>query len=261
LPSFDDIHERAHALWDDLADFEASQADDALRHLMARVCELVDGQDAIWVGAVRMAGNFPGDPVNGWRPRTIRHMRPTPPILDASREQVQKLEAGNVDETTVKNVAGAGSFRVNRLADLVSGEWFDSPYYHRYYRGMGIGDAIWAGIPVNEDAESYFGVQRGVEHPFFTPAERDAVAYVLRGLKWFFRQQMLGHGLLVANAPLTPVERQVLQGLLTGLSEKEIAAAQGQSYHTTHEYVTAIYRKFDVNNRAALMALWLGKSV
>lgn len=63
-----------------------------------------------------------------------------------------------------------------------------------------------------------------------------------------------------ASSPLTPVERQVLQSLLTGLSEKAIASAQSQSYHTTHEYVTSIYRKFGVNNRAALMALWLGKS-
>jgi len=47
---------------------------------------------------------------------------------------------------------------------------------------------------------------------------------------------------------------------LTGLPEKEIAAAQGHSYHTTHEYVSAIFRKFGVSNRSALMALWLGRA-
>lgn len=260
MPSVELLQERAHALWDELADFEASQADDALRHLMAGLCGLVDAQNAVWVGAVRLAGNFPGDPVKGWRPRTIRHMQPSPSILDATKEQEKQLEAGRVDETTVKNVAGAGTFRVNRLVDLTSAEWLESDYYQCYYRGVGIADTIWAGIPINEDAESYFGIHRHIGRPFFTEEDREAVAGALRGLKWFLRQQMLSHGLLVAHTPLTPVERQVLQGLLTGLSEKEIAAAQDQSYHTTHEYVTAIYRKYGVNNRAALMSLWLGKA-
>lgn len=249
-----------YALWDALADFDAADSDAALDYLMKSLCELVDAQNAVWIGAVRLAGNFPDDPVKGWRPRTIRHMRPTSPILVASREQKKKLEAGSVDETTVQNVAGAGTFRVKRLVDLVSAEWLESDYYHCYYRGMGIADTIWAGVPINEDAECYFGIHRHIGHPFFATEERDAVADALRGLKWFLRQQMLSHGLLVANAPLTPVERQVLQGLLSGLSEKEIATAQNQSYHTTHEYVTAIYRKYGVSNRAALMALWLGKA-
>ncbi len=55
-------------------------------------------------------------------------------------------------------------------------------------------------------------------------------------------------------------EREVLGGLLGGLSEKQIAAARHQSPHTTHEYVTNIYRKFGISNRAALMSIWLGKA-
>jgi DNA-binding CsgD family transcriptional regulator len=70
---------------------------------------------------------------------------------------------------------------------------------------------------------------------------------------------MLAHGLMVASAPLTPTERDVLQELLTGQPEKLIAAALGKSYHTVHEYVASIFRKFGVGNRAALMALWLGR--
>ena len=96
--------------------------------------------------------------------------------------------------------------------------------------------------------------------PPFTESERDVIAFALRGIKWFHRQLLLSHGLLVANTPLTPVERHVLQGLLTGLAEKEIAAAQGHSYHTTHRHVSSIFRKFGVNNRSALMALWLGRA-
>ena len=123
------------------------------------------------------------------------------------------------------------------------------PFYHSYYQSCGHRDAVYVAFPVNEDAESYFGLFRATGQPPFTAEERDTLAYALRGIKWFHRQLLLSHGLLVASTPLTPVERRVLQSLMTGLAEKEIAAAQGQSYHTTHEYVSAIFRKFGVNNR------------
>lgn len=252
--------ERIHTLWDELADFDAARIDDALAHLLNGLCTLVDAQNACWFGAVRMTDILPGDPVHGWRPRPVRYLHPSSPLNDVAKEQVKLLEQGSVDATTIRNVELAGSFRANRLVDLVPETWFDSAYYRACYRGIGHDDAIWAAFPVNQDAECYFGIFRDSAHGRFTEPDRDTIAYALRGLKWFHRQQMLGHGLLVASSPLTPVERSVLQGLLTGLSEKQIATAQGQSYHTTHEYVAGLFRKFAVNNRAALMALWLGKA-
>ena len=252
--------ERVHALWDELADFDAASNDVALIHLLAAICELVEAQNATWFGAVRMADVLPGDPVGGWRPRMIRHLHPTPPIHKTAVEQTEMLEQGSVDITTVRNVELAGRFRANRLIDLVPESWFQSTYYRTYYLVIGQIDAIWAGIPVNEDAEVYIGVHRNATHRRFSETDREIVAYALRGLKWFHRQQMLGQGLLVAKSPLSPVERSVLQGLLAGLSEKQVAATQGHSYHTTHEYVCSQYRKFGVKNRAGLMALWLGKS-
>jgi len=66
---------------------------------------------------------------------------------------------------------------------------------------------------------------------------------------------MLSHGLLIAETPLTPTERKAPHHLLTGGSEKEIAAQVGQSYNTTHEHVGTLYRKLGVKNRSALMAL------
>src|SRR5688572_19751070 len=58
---------------------------------------------------------------------------------------------------------------------------------------------------------------------------------------------------------LAPRQRQVLYRLKTGRPEKEIAAELGLSVHTAHGYVTAVYRRFGVNSRAELMALWLGE--
>jgi hypothetical protein len=63
----------------------------------------------------------------------------------------------------IHNLDGAGSFRANRLLDLVGPERFESFYYRTYYRGVGHEDAVWVAFPV-KDAGSWFGIFRGQEH-------------------------------------------------------------------------------------------------
>jgi DNA-binding CsgD family transcriptional regulator len=55
-------------------------------------------------------------------------------------------------------------------------------------------------------------------------------------------------------------ERQTLDCLLEGDSEKEIAARLGLSPATVHEYVTALYRRFGVHSRGQLLAHVLKRS-
>lgn len=248
-----------HTLWDELADFDAAHSDEALSHLMRGLCKVAGAWNVSWLGAVRLDATSSVDPLKGWRPRLVRFLHPSVLLDDAVREQVDDLEQGVLDVTTVRNIEGAGSFRASRLRDLVDVTWFESSYYQTYYQAVGKVDAVWVAFPVNKDAESWFGIFRGADMPPFSTTERDVLAYALRGIKWFHRQLMLSHGLLVAATMLTPAERRVLHLLLTGRTEKQIAAEIERSYHTVHECVTAIFRKFGVNNRAALMALWLGK--
>ena len=71
---------------------------------------------------------------------------------------------------------------------------------------------------------------------------------------------MMSSGLLLASSPLTAGERRVLHGLLTEASEREIADQLQLAPSTTHQHVTAIFRKFGVRSRAALMSLWIGRA-
>ena len=253
------IRERIHTIWDTLAGFDAAKIDEALAFLQTSLCELINAQNADWIGVVRLA-SLPSDPINGWRPPVIRVLRHNEKFLESVKKQRKNLERGIVNDVIIRIVDMSGRFRACRLCDVMSAEWFDTPFYRSYYRDCGHRDAIYVAFPVNEDAESWFGLFRATGQPPFTVAERDTLAYALRGIKWFHRQLLLSHGLLVASTPLTPVERRVLQWLMTGLAEKEIASTQGRSYHTTHENVSSIFRKFGVNNRSALMALWLGQT-
>lgn len=248
-----------YKLWDEVARFDVADTEMARNHLLSGICTLVGACNATWVGAVRLGDPQPGDPVQGWRPRAMRHLHANPPIEALAKEQAAMLEAGCVDHTTIANVAGSGAFRVSLLSELAPEGWFEGDYYRTFYLAAGHRDAIWAGVPVNEDAESYFGFYRGTDQPPYGEAEKDIVGFALRGLAHFHRTQMLGEGLGIATAPLTPLERRVLQGLLQGLSDKEIALGLEQSVHTVREYARRIFRKYDVKSRTALMALWLGR--
>ena len=53
---------------------------------------------------------------------------------------------------------------------------------------------------------------------------------------------------------LTPRERQVLQGIVDGLSDKEISTRLNLSTLTIRTYVKHVYRKMQVNSRTQLLS-------
>jgi DNA-binding NarL/FixJ family response regulator len=72
---------------------------------------------------------------------------------------------------------------------------------------------------------------------------------------------LLGRELLVTTQPnlhgLSPRLRELLERLLVGDSEKEVALWLGLSAGTVHQYVKQVYRHFGVSSRAELMAYFL----
>lgn len=254
---FSEKKHKIYALWDRLSEFEVAEADASMRFLLQGLCDLVSASTGQSVIGLRI-GDRDDDAVGGWRACSATHLHPSPDLLHIHRVYARLLEAGEMDVCTQNNIAGAGTWRVNRLVDLAPTEWFGSRAHQELYTSLDRHDAMWGGCPINDDAELYIGLFRGASQPPFTVEERELASFAMRGLKWYCRMFLLDHGLCVADAPLTPAERDVLRGLLRGNSEKEVAAVLGQSPHTTHGHVKAIYRKFNVKNRSSLMALWLG---
>ncbi|MBB4120748.1 response regulator transcription factor [Martelella radicis] len=251
--------ERIYALWDELSDFEASRMPEARVHLLSTVCNMIDARQANWIGAVRLAGNMHRDPLFGWRPRSHSALYPDAETARTIQEAFALMEKGEPDITTIRNAELAGQFRVFMLDELATPEWFESYSYKTFYRSLDRLDSIWVGIPINADAEIQIGFHRALSQPRFSERERRIVAHALRGIRWFYRLQMLSEGIGVASEPLTPMESKVLCDLLQGLSERQIAENNGQSPHTVHDHVKRIYRKYGVSSRASLMALWLGQ--
>ncbi|MEM5471205.1 helix-turn-helix transcriptional regulator [Hoeflea sp. AS60] len=257
LPNADEIY----ALWNELADFDAGDIWASRSYLLKTVCDLIDAQNADWIGCVRLGSSDSRDPMKGWRPLTRFTLIPSRNTSQAIDEAFAEMEKGEPDITTARNVELAGTFRVLLLSELATPGWFDGPSYQRFYRALDRKDSIWAGIPINEDAEIQIGFHRGFDKPAFSEKDKAFVVHALRGLRWFFKHQMLGEGAGVASSPLTTTEQVVLQGLLLGLTERQIAEQNSQSPHTTHDHVKRIFRKYGVSSRSALMALWLGKGL
>lgn len=55
-------------------------------------------------------------------------------------------------------------------------------------------------------------------------------------------------------ADLSPRHRQMLDAVMTGASEKQIADKLGISPHTAHQYIKELFRHFGVTSRPELMA-------
>lgn len=252
---------RIYEMWDRLSDLPPARVREGVQLLLASLCELLGADDACWSAAVRQSEVPREDLLQGWRPRMAQGLRSEGPIERAFAQGLKRLRTHNQpDVTTIAHARAAGQFRVCRLCDNVPASWFQSDFYRSVYLESGLGDAMHAATPITATVEAYVVIARGPEAPRFSEAERDLFGRALQGLRWFHRRALLSHGLLVAAVPLTITERAVLDVLLTGRTEKEIAAVLQRSFHTTREHIASIYRKFGVNNRAQLMALWLGET-
>lgn len=63
-----------------------------------------------------------------------------------------------------------------------------------------------------------------------------------------------------ALTQLSEAQRRVLDLLLSGRSEKKVAAKLDLSPHTVHNHIKEIYRRFEVSSRAELLALFVSDS-
>jgi DNA-binding CsgD family transcriptional regulator len=242
-------HERVHRLWDELSEFGAWEWEKALVHMLRRLVELIPASNAGWVAVMRVDPDAPtGDPLYGWRPQTMKLLRAEPGLKLGTRHEGAQIDHCASDWTAIAAMRDAGSHRVLRLGGGLC------PAARRR-------DALYTFIPMDGSTEAVISLFRDSDFRRFSSSDEALAEYALRSLKWFQWRVLLGHGLMFASAPLTRTERRVLQALLEGEAEKVVASRLRMSYSSTHDHVANIYKKFGINSRAELMALWLGKRV
>lgn len=238
---------------------ELSDPEQALPHLLDRLRDLVGCRCGLWVAGKRVDAPADGDPLLGWRVAARLNNEPDPAaeqLTDAWARQTSNYVA---DPHTQAAVRGHGRHRAFLRTEVVDNKtWNHSPQVQEVLRPIGICDRVQAAFTVNPQVEIHVGLDRSSGDRPFGPRERELLRTAVEGLGWFHRRLARLHGLTTARATLSGRERQVLAALLTGASEKQIAHQLGLTLGATHQYVVAVYRKFDVGSRAELMAQWLG---
>jgi DNA-binding CsgD family transcriptional regulator len=151
---------------------------------------------------------------------------------------------------------------VHRISDSLSRQAFQrSPLYADYYRRIGI-DCVLA-MPVYQSEGwlvSWVLNRRGRDF-----SERDAalldqvrtpLARYFQHTDWMARLAPSTHDapsmpVLSAHAPLTAREREVLQWVAAGKTDRDVAAIVGASVRTVHKHLQNIYAKLGVETRTA----------
>lgn len=116
-------------------------------------------------------------------------------------------------------------------------------------------------LPMRAGMRMHLTLMRAAGGEVFTEAHRSLLETALAGLTRWLHWLTLSHGPVLTTGPLPPHQRKVLLLLLTGLSEKQIAAKLDLSTNTAHQYVTSLYRRFGVRNRPSLTAQWLNATL
>ncbi len=218
------------------------------RHLMTRICELVDGRMAL-VGVIRPVGAA-GNPeivscvVGGW-------------FDDQARSVYERYVDGEcaADPTlaALKNLVGQTVVRT-REELMCDREWYRNPHVAEVRREADLDGYLTGVYPLAERGLlASFAVSRPWGAARFGMRERTLLSLLNSELGWFYRQLHRGlDGNAISRLP--PRLKQTLDALTIGLSEKQAARKLRLSRHTVHDYVKELHRRFDVSSRGELLA-------
>ena len=248
-------------LRDKLAAFHASEFDPTAAYLMSELQVMLEAQGGFVILAKKQPKLDPEiDPLLGWRPA---HVSTSGARSAEQQEIVNRWMAEKqllVDPITQTNLqlAGTGT-RTHWMCDPAEIKRVEGTPTEQLNRLLGVTDRVWGATTIRPDVEVWCGATREGGDPFHI-GHQALVQAVLASLRPVFRNWVLLFGLVGTRKPLSPRERQVLAGLLRGDPEKAIAADLGLKNGSLHQVVIAIYRKFGVGSRAALVSKWLQDS-
>jgi len=136
--------------------------------------------------------------------------------------------------------------------------WYRSRTYNEIHKPAGIDDSI---ISIARHATRPLTLSIWAHR---APGDAD---FTRR--EWWLLHVITGHAAAMLDdilalprdelEALTPRQRQTLDRLLAGDSEKQVALALGIKRSTVHEHVLAIYRALEVSSRAELLARFVGR--
>jgi DNA-binding CsgD family transcriptional regulator len=135
-----------------------------------------------------------------------------------------------------------------RISDLVAPRVFHAtPLYNEYYRPIRIRYTM--AVPIYVDRRMLVSFVLNRAQCPFSDRDRDLAEAIRPHLAQLYRLD--GGALPAARAELTPREREVLEWLAAGKTNREIATIVGASPRTVEKHLERVYEKLGVETRTA----------
>ncbi len=227
--------------------------DDATLHLLQGLAGLTRSQVGLRMDCPRIASDEPPiiDSVSdfGWANAADRDR-----IYEFMRERPL-----NADPLSTAVIDADGDLVTRTRSDAVTARaWSRTEIHNEVHRPSRIDDSLLSLSRGPCGRARVLVFKRSCGEPLYGPREREIVHVAHAECAWALA------GTTPPDVQLdddwTPRERQTLDLLLTGASEKSVAAQLGISPHTVHDYVKIIYRRLGVTSRAELMAHAISRS-
>ena len=221
-------------------------------HMLAGLCPLVGAQVGI-AGVFRHFGT-PRQQILaveelGWTGRAER----------AHFLQYQ-ADGGERRDPVFRQFAELSGGLITRSREQLLGdtEWYNSPIYNDYLKPAGIDGKIMSlcALPGNKAMSHLLTLKRPPGQREFEPREMRLVHLFHHELNEALGAKLASPSPIAAET-LPPRLRQVLQCLLEGDSEQQVAQRLGISPHTVHEHVKRLHRHYGVSSRTELLARFI----
>lgn len=148
-----------------------------------------------------------------------------------------------------------GPVAVRRRDLLRDQEWYGSEYFTDFYRPAGFDDYVKTMWPLGPGRVLTISVNREAQDRPFAEEDRNLLAV--------FQQECLRLETVQAREQdgprLTRRQRDVLDALLRGASEKEAAWGLGISRETVHTHVKSLYLAYGARSRGELLARFVSR--
>lgn len=261
---------------------EATEIDDRVEqeaHLLAGICAEVGGEVAVVFGFADLTSNVPSEGYfhglsEGEQRRVVTTYAEQGDDFDTMAVRIREELAG----------VGGHSVTCARGELIADRDWYRSSYFNDHRTLWGIDHCVYSVHRVGRGGIG-MSINRGIGGAPFSAEESALIELFHHEQARLAREHQLTMELRRAgtterpppprlppssiakpNAPppatammsrraeLSPRARDVLEGLLRGAADKEIASALGLSPHTVRQHVKAVYRCFEVSSRGELLA-------
>jgi DNA-binding CsgD family transcriptional regulator len=135
--------------------------------------------------------------------------------------------------------------------------WRRSFFYQHFMRPAGIDHGLYSAIRVNDSICDVLGCWRERKDRPFDEEHRAEIELLVGEFGHLWRRQTRAEPW---PGQLPPRYRRTFELLLTGLSEKQIAAELELTPGSLHQYVTSLYKMLGVSSRAELMSRAIKRS-